>query len=128
MEREKSILAYGFTKDEINLIEVLVIRYKIKKLICISNNMGDSIVRDILSEVFVVSDEVNLPDEKLLMFDQFLDRELSIIVDAVKSTIKGYPIMATITPISINWSLKYLMKHLIQEREEFKLRKMMKKL
>ncbi|MCL2320861.1 MAG: DUF3783 domain-containing protein [Oscillospiraceae bacterium] len=126
MEREKAILAYGFTKEEKNLIGMLKIRHKIKKVIYLSNNMGESKVFDVLNDVFAISNEVNLPEEKLLLFDMFSDKELAIIVDAVKSTIKGYPIMATITPISINWSLSYLMQHLVQEREEFKLRKMMK--
>ena len=128
MERVRSIIVYGFDKEDKDLFEVLKIRHKVKKMIYLSNKMGDSVLRDILSEVFNVSDEVNLPDQKLLIFDQFSDKDLSIVVDIVKSTIPGYPIMAEITPISINWSIKYLLQHLIQEREEFKLRKMMKKL
>jgi len=129
MERIRSIVAYGFDKEEKNLLEMLRIRHKVKKIICLSDKMGDSILKNILNEVFIISDEVNLPNEKLLIFDQFSRRDLSIIVDAVKSTIPGYPIiMAEITPISINWSIKYLLQHLIQEREEFKLREMMKKI
>lgn len=128
MERARSIITYGFNKEEKNLIEVIRIKHKVKKVIYVSNKMGDSVIKDILNEIFIVADEVNLPDQKLLIFDQFSDKDLSVIVDAVRSTIPGHPIMATVTPISINWSLNYLLQHLIQEREEFKLRKMMKNL
>ncbi len=128
MEREKSIIAYGFSKEEKYLIEMLKTRHKAKKCIYLTDSLMDSTLNGILNDAFIESDGLKLPKEKILLFDQFSDQEFLVIADIIKNTIKGSPIVETVKSIYINWSFRDLMRHLIQEREEFKLRKMMRNL
>ena len=61
------------------------------------------------------------PEENVVLFNNFSDEELDKIIFFIRDCVDQNPIMAVITPTSIEWTFEYLLKHLIDEREWYKL-------
>ena len=55
-------------------------------------------------------------DEKAILFNGFSDKEVSASIKKIRSAVKG-GVLAVVTPISRNWSFRYLLGHLLEERE-----------
>ena len=61
-----------------------------------------------------------LPHEKLLLFNNYKDKELYDLIDSIREIKSTDTILAAVTPTSINWTVSYLLQHLIEEREAYR--------
>nr|WP_253201823.1 DUF3783 domain-containing protein [Clostridium sp. DSM 17811] len=82
--------------------------------------MGNVTIREVLRDVKKLEDNTELPNEKLLIFSNFADKELYELIDDIRQIKSSDTILAAVTPTSINWKVSYLMHHLIAEREAYK--------
>lgn len=114
MQRNKCMLVHGLSKDEINSLRLLgnvkeitpeKVTLKIKH-----------IANDEYEEEDLIIEEV--PNEKAILFNDFSDAEVQAIIKKVRNAVKG-GVLAVVTPLSNNWSFKYLINHLIEEREMY---------
>ncbi|NMF05395.1 DUF3783 domain-containing protein [Clostridium beijerinckii] len=111
----KCILAYGLKEDEIKKIESQNI-----KVIEINNNMTLMTLEDIINGNKNENsyDEMQL-SEKALIFNGFKDEQLKVTIRYIRSFIQG-GVLAVSTAQNYKWTFKYLLEHLIEEREWYK--------
>ena len=117
---DKVILTYALSDDE---VEILNKEFEGKvdcSCIVIKEAMGNSKIKDILSGESKEDDEFTMPLEKTIIFNNFPPQQLQASVKKVRAILESRPILATVTPISINWRFHKLLEHLLEEREQFK--------
>ena len=112
----KCILAYGLNNEQIEKIKKRRIRIKV-----ITDNEAGMKINDIL----VNNTEDNkiyaqLPkDEIALIFNGYNDKELRNEIKFIRSFVEG-GVLAVVTSQSEGWTAKYLIEHLLEEREFYK--------
>ncbi|OCA99892.1 DUF3783 domain-containing protein [Clostridium beijerinckii] len=111
----KCILAYGLKEDEIKKIESQNI-----KVIEINNNKTLMTLEDIINgnKNEDSYDEMQL-SEKALIFNGFKDEQLKVTIRYIRSFIQG-GVLAVSTAQNYKWTFKYLLEHLVEEREWYK--------
>ena len=124
---EKLILAYGLTKEEQERLNSVLSKQNILPCKTIEKNMGNITIKDILSgvqckESNIEGSESNteLPKEKLLLFSNYMDKELFDLIASIREAKPINTIQAAVTPTSIKWTVSYLLQHLIEEREAYR--------
>lgn len=117
------ILIYGLNEQEISEFKKITSEYNLPKHKIIKNDMGKMTVRDILNGLNLKVFNVNLPEEKIILFNNFTDIQLKYTINLIRETFTFSPILAVITPTSIEWTFESLLEHLIEEREWFKKQK-----
>ncbi|MDZ4993611.1 DUF3783 domain-containing protein [Clostridium perfringens] len=111
LNNSKAILTYGLNEKETKDFQATG-----HKVINVSSEMTSMKVKDILEGLkFEVVSNKNF-DEKVLIFSNFPDEELQMMVSIAK-VIAENPIMAVVTETSKEWQFNYLVEHLIEERE-----------
>lgn len=116
MENKSKVLIYGFTNDEISQIKETFNESKIPSILILSESMAKMKINDIMEGKESLTDDTKLPDEKLVLFNNVSDKKIEKVIPAVMKISNKKPIFAAVTPVSINWSLKYLIEHMIEER------------
>lgn len=114
LNNHKSILIYGLDKDAHHAL--LASNYS---TIIISEEMANMKLKDIIDGYKFESNHKELPEEKVIIFNNFTDEELKGMIKMIRA-IAPSSILAVVTPTSIEWSFKYLVEHLIEEREWYK--------
>ena len=117
---EKLILAYGLTEEEEEKLNSLLSKQNISPCKVIDKNMGELTIKEILSSIKGKENNIKLPHEKLLLFNNYKDKELYDLIDSIREFKSSNTILAAVTPTSINWTVSYLMHHLIEEREAYR--------
>ncbi|NEZ47658.1 DUF3783 domain-containing protein [Clostridium niameyense] len=120
MNNEKIMLIYGFIEDELNIFDYLCNEFKLPKYKIIKKDMAKMKVRDLLEGINLPVVNSKIPEEKVVLFNNFSDKELQKCIRSIKNNLESMPIMAIITDTSINWTFEYLIEHLVEEREWFK--------
>lgn len=116
---KKCILAYGL--DEKELAGLKTSRLSVLE---ITDSMSKMKIIDILSGEKTESDsEVNFGNEKIIIFNNVPDKQLNMIIGITKKVIRKKPVLATVTPTSLDWAFEYLVEHLLEEREWHKTNK-----
>lgn len=111
---DKCILAYGLNEEEIKKIESQNI-----KVIEINNNMALMKLEDIICGDTGENTYDNLPlNEKALIFNVFKDEQLKVTIRYIRGFIQG-GVLAVSTAQNYKWTFKYLLEHLVEEREWF---------
>ena len=111
---DKCILAYGLKAEEIKKIEGQNI-----KVIVINNEMALMKLEDIICEKSNENSYDELPlDEKALIFNGFKDEQLKVTIRYIRGFIQG-GVLAVSTAQNYKWTFKYLLEHLVEEREWF---------
>lgn len=119
---EKLILAYGLTCKEEEKLNSLLSKQNILPCKVIEKNMGNITIKKILSNIEGKESNTELPHEKLLLFNGYNDKQLYDLIDSIRQIKSTETILAAVTPTSINWTVSYLMQHLIDEREAYRKR------
>ena len=110
----KCILAYGLNPEEIKKIESQNI-----KVIEVNANMTSMTIEDIICEKPNENSFEELPlNEKALIFNGFKDDHLKTTIRYIRGFVKG-GVLAISTAQNYKWTFKYLLEHLIEEREWF---------
>lgn len=117
------ILIYGLNEQETNTFKKIASEYNLPKHKIIKNDMGKMTIRDILNGLDLQVFNVNLAEEKVILFSNFTDAQLKYTINLIRETFTFSPILAVITPTSIEWTFQNLLEHLIEEREWFKKQK-----
>ncbi|EJO5347496.1 DUF3783 domain-containing protein [Clostridium botulinum] len=117
MINNKLMLVYGFEEEEINLLKNMYSENNLPTYKIVNKNMGKMKLRDIISGISLEVEDIDMPEEKVIIFNNFSDNELELGIKKLKEILKPVPIMAVVTDTSIEWEFKYLLDHLMEERE-----------
>ncbi len=111
LSNNKSILVYNAPKEEVSVLKNQGI-----KVVEVSPEMAEMTITDILGGLKFETISDSLPNESVILFNDFSDEEIRSIIKDIRQRFKG-GIFATVTPTSIEWKFSYLIEHLIEERE-----------
>ena len=110
----KCILAYGLNSEEIKKIESQNI-----KVIEVNTNRASMTIEDIICEKPNENSFEELPlNEKALIFNGFKDDHLKTTIRYIRGFVKG-GVLAISTAQNYKWTFKYLLEHLVEEKEWF---------
>ncbi|MBE6065577.1 DUF3783 domain-containing protein [Clostridium cochlearium] len=112
MSLRPKILFYGFSTTDLMKLNI---KYDI---VNIDKQMESMTVKDIL-EVNKSKNVDKDEKEKIILFNDLKDKELNNIIPIIRENLGKEPILAVVTPISINWVFSDLKKELLKEREYF---------
>lgn len=108
----KCILAYGLSEEQLDKIRKR--RIKVKEIT--KENASTRIIDILCGEVSEgTCDELPM-DEKALIFNGYNDKELRETIRFIRSFVDG-GVLAVVTEESSKWTFKYLIEHLVEERE-----------
>jgi hypothetical protein len=123
LNNNKMIIIFGLCEEEKEILDKVIKQEGLPSYKVITKEMAAMTIKDIAAGLkFEVSDE-KLPNERVVLFNNFTDEELDKGIRAVKTSLTPMPILAVVTPTSFDWTFKYLLEHLIEEREWFKAQK-----
>lgn len=111
LDNNKCILVYKLTNEELEELKKANL-----ELIVITDDMADMKIEDIIGGLRILNYNDRLPEEKLILFNNFDENLLMKIIKEVRAVVTG-GILATVTPTSIEWTFEYLLDHLVKERE-----------
>ncbi len=115
LENNKMLLVYGLSSEEMNHLKGTNLT-----IMEVTSEMTSMKIGQIIEGLkFQVYDK-SLPQEKVVLFNNFSDEDLNIGIKFVRAIIGREAIMAVVTPTSIEWTFDYLLEHLMEEREWFK--------
>ena len=111
---DKCILTYGLNAEEIKKIESQNI-----KVIEINDDMVLMKLEEIICGKTNEDSYDKLPlNEKALIFNGFKDEQLKFTIRYIRGFIKG-GVLAVSTAQNYKWTFKYLLEHLVEEKEWF---------
>ncbi|MDS1005033.1 DUF3783 domain-containing protein [Clostridium sporogenes] len=120
MTNNKLMLVYGLKNEELNLLKNICLENNLPSFKIVNKNMCEMKLRDIIKGINLEVEDVDMPEEKVVIFNNFSDTELDLGVKKIKEILKPIPIMAVVTETSIDWQFKYLVDHLMEEREWYR--------
>jgi hypothetical protein len=141
---DKVILTFALDSEEVNILNNHFEKEGAKPCIILKNSMGNKTLSEIL-EGKITSEENNqcndkepfcedgkshiedLPLEKTIILNGFEGEKLQRTVMDIREILQSRPILAVVTPISINMKFGEILEHLIEEREFHKKNKVQKK-
>ena len=109
--KNKCILAYGLTESELESLKKLN-----HKVIEITPEMCEMKIKDILNGPITETVNDTPVKEKIILYNDYSQVETNNLIKKTRLVVKD-GILAVVTPISRNWSVNYLVDHLIKERE-----------
>ena len=123
MVNDKIILFYGFNEEDREKLETTIKKHINTNVIEISKSMGGMKLSDILEGKKAQVFNKTLPEEKVVIFNNYSDSEVESALKDIKLKLDKMPILAAVTETSLNWKFDYLLQHLIQEKEWFRNKK-----
>lgn len=121
------MLIYGFHQEDRKIIDDLIKANNLPGYILVEKSMVSMTIADILKGLNLqVFNNLDIPEDKVILFNNFSDKELDKAISVLKKGFTEMPILAVVTPTSIEWTFKNLIEHLIEEREWYKNQKMNK--
>ena len=114
----KMMLAYGFEDEEKVFLDNMIKELQLPPYKVVEKNMAIMTIRNIIDGPVLDTYHKQLPEEKVIMFNNFTDHELDMTIKTIRSNKNIKPILAVVTPTSINWEFHYLLEHLMEEREQ----------
>ncbi len=111
LNNNKCVLAYKLTEEELEKLKIANL-----KIINVVPEMWDMKIEDIINGLQFLKYKEDMPKEKIIIFNNCETEELYKLVKLVRSEIKG-GILATVTPTTMQWTLEFLLRHLIRERD-----------
>lgn len=127
LENNKSVLIYGLSIDEKMIINNILEKNNLPPYILLEKHMAKMKMKEILSGLRFQLNVADMPEDKIILFNNFSDEELTSLIKDIRKELGKAPILAVITDISREWDFETLLAHLIEEREAYKLRVASKK-
>ncbi|WP_040214267.1 DUF3783 domain-containing protein [Clostridium polynesiense] len=115
LDNNKMMLAYGLSSEELESLKMT--NFQVKE---ITTEMASMKIGQIIEGLKFEIHDKKIPQEKVVLFNNFPDEELDKAIKSVRASIGREGILAVVTPTSANWTFDYLIEHLIEEREWFK--------
>lgn len=120
LNNDKLMLIFGFESSELDELNVLKVKENLPDIKLITNEMTSMKIKDIIAGFKFEIYGVNLPKEKVILFNNLSDEELDRTLKILRQNLQVRPIFAVTTQTSVEWEFKYLLEHLMEEREWFK--------
>lgn len=117
MENDKTMLIFGFDKEEKQIMHDLLKKNNLPDYKVIEEPMGKMKIKDILNGLKLDIYNCRLPQEKVILLNNFNDEELEKVIKDLRANLISKPILAVVTETSIEWTFENLLEHLIEERE-----------
>lgn len=111
LSNDRCVLTYGFNDEEVKKLKIYLTNVK-----TITNEMFEMKINDIIKGIKIENYSEKSFDEKIVLFNSYPEGEIRGCIKKLRETFPGI-ILAVVTPVSINWTFKYLMEHLLEERE-----------
>ncbi len=118
LSNNKLMLIYGFEEKEKDFLDKIILELNLPSYKIIEKTMGNMTLRDIINGLKIETYNQYIPDEKVILFNNFSDEEVNAAVKAIRSNKELKPILAVVTPTSINWEFHTLLEHLLEERKQ----------
>ena len=116
LKNNKLMLIYGFEKELEEKLAALVNDNDLPNYKVIEKDIISMKIEDILNNLSFKIEEDSNVQEKVILFNDFEDKELDKAIKLVRENLGKDIILAVVTPKSIKWTFKYLLEHLIEER------------
>ncbi len=108
----KVLLVHGL--DSMDLAKLQLMGHE---MVVIDGENGGGLIRDLIDNNGKPA-TVELPEEKVIIFNGYSDEDLKAGVIAIRSNFSDKPIIAAVTDHSYNWAFEFLLiEHLIQDRD-----------
>jgi hypothetical protein len=120
LENNKCILIYGFNEEEKEILHNIKEGEALPDYRNITDTMTLMTLRNIVEGIKLELVSKPLPEEKVIIFNNLSDDELDRAIKSIRSNLQTKPILAVVTPTSIDWTFADLLEHLIEEREFFR--------
>lgn len=111
LSNNKCILVHNVPEEELREL-----RNEGFKLVEVSKEMAEMTIFDILDGLRFETVNADLPEEAVILFNDFSDEEIKLAITGIRKRFKE-GIFAAVTPTSVEWKFSYLIEHLIEERE-----------
>lgn len=111
INKKRCALAYGFNEDELKKLKIYLTSVRE-----VEDKNLDLKINDLINETMEGNYTEEPFDEKVVIFNSYGDNEIRSAVRKLRTVFPGI-ILAVVTPASINWSFKYLMSHLLEEKK-----------
>lgn len=111
INKKRCVLVYGFNDAEIKKLKIYLTGVKEIEYSCL-----DVKINDLINGITEGNYNEEKIEEKVILFNSYGDNEIRSSVRKLRETFPGV-ILAVVTPASINWSFKYLLSHLLEERK-----------
>lgn len=111
LSNNKCILVHNVPEEELREL-----RNEGFKLIEVSREMTEMTIFDILDGLRFETVNADLPEETVILFNDFSDEEIKLAIAGIRKRFKE-GIFAAVTPTSVEWKFSYLVEHLIEEKE-----------
>jgi len=120
LSNNKMMLIYGFNANEKDTLDNIIEKTKLPSCKVIDKSMTKMTVKNILEGLRLGIENITIPEEKVILFNNFSDYEMDVAINQIRNNMEPMPILAAVTPMSINWEFDILLEHLIEEREWFR--------
>ncbi|MBI6872929.1 DUF3783 domain-containing protein [Clostridium aciditolerans] len=111
------MLIFGFDKEDKQIMHDLLKKNNLPDYKVIEESMGKMKIKDILNGLKLDIYNCRLPQEKVILLNNFNDEELEKVIKDLRANLISKPILAVVTETSIEWTFENLLEHLIEERE-----------
>lgn len=118
MNSSKNILVYGVEPSKILFLNSFFSKNRLPSCNCIDDSMENMIMSDILKDPSKNTKGSN-SKQSIIIFNNLSQVEMSTAITLIKKVLKPKPILASITPNSINWTFAQLKEELINEKKFF---------
>lgn len=121
MDNKKLILVFGFETNEVNIMRGSFNQNSLPICKVIESNMGEITIGDIIKGVKNEQPEPNTEaKDAAILFYNLTDAEINKAINLIRSKFnKKKPLLAVVTPTSIEWNFNALIKELQEERKMF---------
>lgn len=116
---ESTLLVYGFHINEEETLKRILEENNLPGYKVIDEQKYDLVLEDIIDGKQNESINGELPNEKVVLFYQCNDEEITSAMRQMKASYASKPIFAVVTPTSIKWKFSYLLEHLMEEKSRF---------
>ena len=118
MEGKARILAFGFTAEEERRIDEGLAAIGVPAPLKLRPGHGGLTLRSILEGAGEAPEAADARPgaERLVLFHNLSDAGVQTLMRFFRKTCDGRPIFAVVTPTSIDWTLAFLLEHLLEER------------
>jgi len=117
LNNNKMMLIYGFDAKDRYTLDNIIKKAKLPSYRVVDKTMAKMTVKNMLDGLRFELGNITVPDERVILFNNFSDYEIDIAINLIKDSLETMPIFAAVTPMSINWEFNYLLNHLVEERE-----------
>lgn len=117
LQNNKIMLVYGIDDAEKNILDKIIVRNSIPNYVLIEDCMTSMRIKDIIKGLKIGVYSKDIPKQPVILFNNFSDDELEKAIKDIRASILPPPILAVVTPTSMDWTFKNLIEHLIEERD-----------